>query len=118
MVGIWAAVHHVGSNREVSMTKRAVLPAMVLAGFLTAGCSARLAVYGRYSAPPPPRVEVYGVAPGPGFVWVGGYWRWVRNDYAWTPGRWERPPRRGAVWVPGHWEQRRNGYRWREGRWR
>src|SRR5579864_6593418 len=27
-------------------------------------------------APPPPQVEVYGAPPGPGFVWLGGFWRW------------------------------------------
>jgi hypothetical protein len=25
--------------------------------------------------PPPLRAEVFGVAPGSGFVWIGGYWR-------------------------------------------
>ena len=61
------------------MTKRVVLLGTVLASFIMAGCGAR--AYGYVTAPPPPRVEVYGVAPGPGVVWIGGYWRWVGSDY-------------------------------------
>ena len=101
------------------MTTRTVLLGMVLASFIMAGCGAHVRAYGYVSAPPPPpRVEAYGVAPGPGVVWIGGYWRWVGRDYVWTPGRWVRPPRRGAVWAPGYWEHRHNRYRWHEGRWR
>ena len=59
---------------------------MVLAAFLTAGCSARLAVYEDVTLLLRRlRMEDTGVAPGPGFVWIGGYWRWAGNDYAWTP---------------------------------
>ena len=100
------------------MTKQAVLLGTVLASFIMAGCSARARAYGYVTAPPPPRVEVYGVAPGPGVVWIGGYWRWVGSDYGWTPGRWVRPPRQRAVWVPGYWERRHHRYCWHEGRWR
>lgn len=35
--------------------------------------------------PPPNRVEVIGVAPGLGHIWIGGHWRWVGNDYDWVP---------------------------------
>src|SRR5439155_26063786 len=38
-------------------------------------------------APPPPRVEVVSVRPGPEFVWIGGYWSWIDRTYAWGPGR-------------------------------
>ncbi len=100
------------------MGKRIVLLGVVLASLIVMGCSVR-GHYGYATAPPPPlRVEVYGVAPGPGLVWIGGYWRWVGRDYEWTTGRWVRPPRRGARWAPGYWEHRRDRYRWREGRWR
>ncbi|MGD0416638.1 MAG: hypothetical protein ABSA80_14865 [Terriglobales bacterium] len=33
----------------------------------------------RIAPPPPVRVGVVGVAPGPGYVWVGGYQRWNGN---------------------------------------
>src|SRR2546426_1096897 len=44
-------------------------------------------------APPPRRVEVVPVRPGPEFVWIDGYWGWSGPACAWVPGRWERPPR-------------------------
>jgi len=101
------------------MTKRTVLLGMVLASFIMAGCGAHVRAYGYVSAPPPPpRMEAYGVAPGPGVVWIDGYWRWVGREYVWTPGRWVRPPRRGAVWESGYWEHRHDQHRWHEGRWR
>ena len=39
-------------------------------------------------APPVPRVEVVGVAPSPGYVWIGGYWNWVGGRHEWVAGRW------------------------------
>jgi hypothetical protein len=64
--------------------------------------------------PPPPAVAVgpVGVAPGPGYVWVPGYWDWVAGRWVWVEGRWIVPPRPRAVWAPpivefrlhrGHW---------------
>jgi hypothetical protein len=38
-------------------------------------------------APPPVRVETRSVAPGPGYVWTSGYWRWTGARYEWVPGR-------------------------------
>lgn len=71
------------------------------------------------AAPPPPlRAESYGRAPGPGFVWVGGYWGWRGNHYVWVSGGWRRPPHRRAVWVAPYWEHDRGRYRLREGHWR
>jgi hypothetical protein len=53
----------------------------------------------RIAPPPPVRVGVVGVAPGPGYVWVAGYQSWNGHDYIWVAGRWVRPPRVGVVWV-------------------
>ncbi len=50
-------------------------------------------------APPPPRVEVIGVAPTPGYVWIGGYWNWVGDRHEWVAGHWAAP-RAGYHWVP------------------
>lgn len=63
-----------------------------------------------YSEPPPPRYEVVGVAPTPGYFWVGGAWFWEGGRYGWHPGYWERP-RPGYRWVPHTW--RREGSSWR-----
>lgn len=62
-------------------------------------------------APPPPRVEVVGVAPFPGQIWINGYWGWSGNHHQWVPGRWETPPR-GHRWAPHRWVQ--EGPHWRE----
>ena len=48
--------------------------------------------------PPPVRVETQTVAPGPGYVWTSGYWRWTGTTYVWVPGSWIARPRPAAVW--------------------
>ncbi len=67
-------------------------------------------------APPPPRAEVYGVAPAPGYFWVGGVWFWEGGRHVWHPGRWEAP-RPGYRWVPHHWDHVGNAWHLRGGRW-
>jgi len=58
----------------------------------------------RIGAPPPPRViRVVPASPGPGFVWVGGYWYADGSRYRWHNGYWTRPPYASARWiVPRH----------------
>ncbi len=68
-------------------------------------------------APPAVRVETQTVAPGPGYVWTAGYWRWTGTTYAWVPGTWVVRPRPAAVWVAGHWVPRYNGWVWVPGHW-
>jgi len=69
--------------------------------------------------PPPPIVEeVYYSAPGPGYVWVNGYWGWYGGRWAWVRGRWAWPPHRRAVWVGGYWERRGGSGVWISGHWR
>lgn len=94
--------------------KRAALVLMVSA--LTA-CGGGAFYYS--NVPPPPlRAEVVGVAPGPGYVWVGGYWGFRGGGTVWVPGRWVVPPHRHAVWVAPRWERAGNRYRYHEGHWR
>ena len=66
--------------------------------------------------PPPVRYEVVGVAPSPGYFWIGGSYSWVGGRYVWGPGHWQSP-RPGYRWTPHTW--RRSGKGWREegGRW-
>jgi hypothetical protein len=66
--------------------------------------------------PPPPRVEVYGVAPAPGYVWLGGYWNWVGGRHEWVGGHWEAP-RAGYRWEPNRWVHARDGWHLSRGRW-
>jgi hypothetical protein len=68
--------------------------------------------------PPPPVVEVRGVPPERGFVWIDGYHRWDGARYVWVPGRWERPPHPGARWVAHKWVHRHGEWVLIEGHWR
>ena len=87
---------------------------------LTASCATaapRGRIYMRVG-PPAPIVETRIVSPGPGFVWVPGFYRRERGAYVWVPGRWDRPPRARAVWVPARWVHDRRGWYVVEGHWR
>jgi WXXGXW repeat (2 copies) len=96
--------------------RRSIL-ALTFSAFSLIGCAGG---YGYYASTPPPpiRAEVVGVAPGPGYVWINGYWGWRGRSYAWVPGYYTRPPRARARWVEPRWERDHNRYRFHEGRWR
>src|SRR4051794_5169625 len=40
------------------------------------------------TSPPPAVVEYRSYPPGPGYVWVDGYWDWSGYDWYWTRGYW------------------------------
>jgi len=67
--------------------------------------------------PPPAPVETVGVAPGPGYVWVGGEWVW-NGGWVWVGGHWLLPPHPRAVWVRGGWARGPQGWYHSPGRWR
>jgi hypothetical protein len=69
-----------------------------------------------YEAPPPVRYEVVGVAPAPGYFWVGGAWFWEGGRYGWHPGYWQAP-RPGYHWVAHSWHPVGNGWRMEPGHW-
>ncbi|MBI3680756.1 MAG: YXWGXW repeat-containing protein [Acidobacteria bacterium] len=90
----------------------------VMAGALSA-CSGRTVVAVRAPAPPRPvAVGVVGVAPGPGYAWVDGYYDWRGARYVWMPGAWVKPPRPHAVWTPGYWRPHGHSHVWVAGHWR
>lgn len=75
----------------------------------------------RIGPPPPPRVvRVRPVSPGPGYVWVDGYWYPQGRHYVWHQGYWTRAPYQGATWFgpryengqffQGHWGGGRGDY--------
>ncbi len=68
------------------------------------------------AAPPPPQAEYYGVAPAPGYFWIGGYWNWVGGRYTWVGGRWQAP-RAGYRWEERRWVHGADGWHLRGGRW-
>jgi hypothetical protein len=72
----------------------------------------------RIAPPPPVRVGVVGTAPGPGYVWVGGYQRWNGSGYVWVGGKWVRPPRAGVIWVSPRWVHTGGGWVFHKGYWR
>lgn len=93
-----------------------------LAGPVT-GCvvyarPARVGVVYVATRPPVERVEVIPAAPAAGFIWIRGYWAYRGAEFAWVPGRWERPVEGRTVWIPHHWEHDRNGWYLVEGHWR
>jgi hypothetical protein len=103
---------------------KTVLSGLVLAAGLSAALSGCVVVpdQGHYVggvvmvAPPAPRVEVIGVAPTPGYVWLGGYWDWVGGRHVWVGGHWSAP-HPGYHWEAHSWVRAGDGWRMQRGRW-
>jgi hypothetical protein len=68
--------------------------------------------------PPPPVAEVVGIAPGPGYLWIGGYYHWSGARWVWYRGHYERPPHPGAVWVRARYIYRGGARVYVRGFWR
>jgi len=88
----------------------------LLAALLIAGGSlvaADFSVGVNIGPPPPPRVLAVPASPGPGYVWVDGYWYANGSRWAWHNGYWTRPPYAGARWATPRYE----GGRFFEGYW-
>ncbi len=68
-------------------------------------------------APPPPPAQTVVLAPGPGYVWIGGYWVW-NGGWVWVGGHWGQPPYPHAVWVSTYWVRGPHGWYRRGGYWR
>ena len=66
--------------------------------------------------PPPPPAETIVVAPGPGYVWLGGEWAW-NGGWVWMAGHWGQPPYSHAVWVRGYWYRGPHGWSRSVGHW-
>jgi hypothetical protein len=79
---------------------------LLAALLLTAGLGFGQVSFGvRIGPPPAPRVvRVRPVAPGPGYVWVDGYWYPAGNRYRWHEGYWSRPPYEGYRWAQPRYE--------------
>jgi len=68
-------------------------------------------------APPAPLAETMVVAPGPGYVWVGGEWVW-NGGWVWVGGHWAYPPQPHAIWISGYWWRDYHGWHRAPGYWR
>lgn len=105
------------------MNKRsAILSAVLLASSAMVACGPSYAHgYVAVGVPPPPApyaVGPVGYAPGPGYVWIDGFWNLNGGRWAWVNGRWAVPPRPHAVWVADRWERHGNSWRYHRGHWR
>ncbi|MFN0165387.1 MAG: hypothetical protein ACKV22_03065 [Bryobacteraceae bacterium] len=101
--------------------KSAVVASILLVSAAMSGCGS-YGPYGGYAyrVPPPPRpmLGAVGYAPGPGYVWIDGFYDLRGPRWMWAPGYWVRPPRPRAVWARPYWEPHRGGYRFHRGYWR
>ncbi|MBV9344502.1 MAG: YXWGXW repeat-containing protein [Gammaproteobacteria bacterium] len=68
----------------------------------------------------PPALPVYEqpAIPGPGYIWVPGYWAYDEDaGYYWVPGTWALAPEVGFLWTPGYWGWSDGFYLWHAGYW-
>jgi hypothetical protein len=100
------------------MKQKLLATSAVLLGTILSACGGYANGFVAYGPPPPPRYAVVGVAPGPGYVWVDGYYNRYGNDWRWVNGRWALPPRGYRVWVRSEWRNEGGRWRFHEGRWR
>jgi len=96
------------------MYTRIVLCAALLLGGVVGAAQTVI----RVAPPAPVRVGVVGVAPGSGYVWVGGYQSWNGTRYVWVAGKWVRPPRAGMIWVSPRYVASGGGWVFHKGYWR
>src|SRR5215468_6813314 len=102
-------IEHVGETRSDTMRlSRAFVPAILALTLCAATISAPsvAAVSIGISvgfAPPPLPIYDQPVIPGPGYIWMPGYWAYGPNGYYWVPGTWVLPPGIGLLWTPPWW---------------
>lgn len=70
--------------------------------------------------PPPMRYEEHGYAPDDNSVWINGFWMFNRgrDNYDWSPGRWERRPSPTHYYVAPRYVHRDGHYEYYEGSWK
>jgi WXXGXW repeat (2 copies) len=98
--------------------KLTFLTGILLAASALVACGPGYAAYVVPAPPAPYVVGAVGYAPGPGYVWVDGFWDLRGGRWAWVNGRWAVPPRGHAVWDRDRWERHGNGWRYHRGHWR
>jgi hypothetical protein len=102
----------------MTMTYKTTLRRVALALAVAGGVACYPVGYYAYAPPPAPLAEAAVAAPGPGYVWMGGYYSWGAAGYFWVPGRWALPPQGYHVWVAGGWYAHGRRWVWPPGRWR
>src|SRR5215831_14595185 len=100
--------------RRAAFLALAVLLAALLLGLRMAHAAVAISVT---VAPPPLPVYEQPVIPGPGYIWVPGYWSYGDQGYFWVPGTWVLPPDPDLLWTPGYWSYGDGAYVWNAGFW-
>jgi hypothetical protein len=93
-----------------------MLAVLIFAGLPLASSSGYVAVSVGF-APPPIPVYEQPLCPGPGYIWVPGYWAYGPYGYYWVPGEWVLAPGIGLYWTPGYWGFAGGSYVFHEGYW-
>jgi hypothetical protein len=115
-----------GSRRKQMLTRRSIHWLFLAIALLVAIPAASPGAFAQISvgigitvgfAPPPLPVYVQPVIPGPGFIWVPGYWAYGDDGYYWVPGTWVEPPTVGLLWTPGYWGWNGGEFVFNEGYW-
>jgi hypothetical protein len=93
--------------------------ALALALMLASAASMAFVTVGLSITVAPPALPIYTqpAVPGPGYLWVPGYWAWSDDGYYWVPGTWVLPPQAGFLWTPGYWGWVNGAYMWNAGYW-
>jgi WXXGXW repeat (2 copies) len=101
------------------MKKTAATFLFILLMMLTPGQSFAGVFVSVRVAPPPLVVYEQPLVPGPGYLWMPGYWAYDDEGWYWVPGAWVLPPERDLLWTPGYWDYDDYGdiYIWHAGYW-
>lgn len=93
-----------------------LLLALLITTFTVINTKAQVTLSIRIGPPPLPVYE-QPYCPGPGYLWIPGYWAYSDDGYYWVPGYWALPPEIGFYWTPGYWDYTGPYYRWHAGYW-
>jgi hypothetical protein len=109
---------HLFIATEKKQMKTKSLLGSILASSLVIPASGQVSFGVTIGAPPPPlRYEAPPPMPGPGYVWVDGYWVPEGGRWVWRHGEWRRPPYAGAYWAHPHYDHYPDGWHVHDGYW-
>ncbi len=79
------------NRNSLKVTVAAALLSALLAGCIVAPAPGYYGETVGYAPPAAQYEAVVGVAPAPGYFWIGGGYFWEGGRYAWHPGYWAAP---------------------------